>query len=31
MDHLVYALPIGVGATALMDLWAMARRRLFRF
>ena len=29
MDHLVYALPIGAGATALIDLWAIARRRLF--
>jgi hypothetical protein len=27
MDHLVYALPIGAGATVLMDLWAIARRR----
>lgn len=29
MDHLVHALPIGAGATALMDLWAIARARLF--
>ena len=29
MDHLLYALPIGAGATALIDLWAIARRRLF--
>ena len=29
MDHLIYALPIGAGATAVMDLWAIARRRLF--
>lgn len=28
MDHLMYALPIGAGATALMDLWAIARRRI---
>jgi hypothetical protein len=28
MDHLAYALPIGAGATAAMDLWAIARRRL---
>jgi hypothetical protein len=26
---MVYALPIGAGATAVMDLWAIARRRLF--
>ena len=29
MEYLIYALPIGAGATALMDLWAIARRRLF--
>jgi len=29
MDYLVYALVIGAGATALMDLWAIARRRAF--
>ncbi len=28
MDHLLYALPIGAGATAVMDLWAIARERL---
>lgn len=29
MDHLYHALPIGVAATAAMDLWALARRRVF--
>lgn len=29
MDHMFYALPIGVAATAAMDLWALARRRVF--
>lgn len=29
MDPLSYALPIGVAATAVMDLWAIARRRMF--
>ena len=29
MDHLYYALPIGVGATAVIDLWAIVRRQLF--
>jgi len=29
MDYLVYALSLGVGATVLMDLWAIARRRAF--
>ncbi len=29
MDYLVYALVIGVGATVLIDLWAIARRRAF--
>jgi hypothetical protein len=29
MDYLVYALVIGAGATALMDLWAIARKRAF--
>jgi hypothetical protein len=28
MEHLVYAVPIGAGATALMDLWGLARKRL---
>jgi hypothetical protein len=28
MDSLMYALLIGVGATAVMDLWATARKRL---
>jgi hypothetical protein len=28
MDHLALALPIGVGATAVMDLFAIARKRL---
>jgi hypothetical protein len=29
MDALVMAVPLGLGATALIDLWAIARRRLF--
>lgn len=29
MDHLLCALLTGVGATAVMDLWSMARKRLF--
>jgi len=29
MDYLIQAIPIGAGATATMDLWAIARRRLF--
>lgn len=28
MDHFYYALPIGVAATAVIDLWALARRQL---
>lgn len=28
MDHLLPALLVGVGATAVMDLWAIARKRL---
>ena len=28
MDYLVCAVPIGVGATAAMDLWAVGRKRL---
>jgi hypothetical protein len=30
MDYLVSALVMGVGATVLMDLWAIARRRAFK-
>lgn len=30
MDYLIGALFIGTGATALMDLWTILRRRLFR-
>lgn len=29
MDHLQSALVVGVGATAIMDVWGMARRPLF--
>lgn len=29
MDYLIPALLVGAGATATMDLWALARRRLF--
>jgi len=29
MDYLVYAILIGAGATVLLDLWAIARRRAF--
>ncbi|HEX7770520.1 MAG TPA: DUF2938 domain-containing protein [Dokdonella sp.] len=29
MDHLVLAIPVGIGATASTDLWAIARARLF--
>ncbi|MBP2672981.1 MAG: rane protein [candidate division NC10 bacterium] len=29
MNYLVCALVMGVGATVLMDLWAIARRRAF--
>jgi len=29
MDSLWMAVPLGVGATALVDLWAIARKRLF--
>ena len=28
MDYLVCAVPIGVGATAVMDFWALSRKRL---
>lgn len=28
MEYLAWTLPIGAGATALMDLWAIARKRL---
>ena len=28
MDYLTYALLIGAGATALIDAWALARKRL---
>jgi hypothetical protein len=28
MDYLMHALPVGAGATALMDLWAIVRRRM---
>lgn len=28
MEHLMYAIPIGAGATAVMDLWGIARKRL---
>lgn len=28
MEHLVHALPIGIGATVLMDLWTIVRARL---
>ncbi len=28
MDDLLYILPTGIGATAVMDLWAIARQRL---
>ena len=31
MDLLIHALPIGVGATLLMDLWGAVRRPLFGF
>ena len=30
MDYLVCALVMGVGATVLVDLWAIARRRAFK-
>ncbi|RYD16938.1 MAG: DUF2938 domain-containing protein [Lysobacteraceae bacterium] len=30
MDHLAYVLALGAGATALTDLWALARRRVAR-
>lgn len=30
LDYLMCALMIGVGATAVMDLWAVARKRLLR-
>jgi hypothetical protein len=30
MDYVVYALAIGVGATAVMDVWVLARARLLR-
>jgi hypothetical protein len=29
MDYLVYALVVGVGATVLVDLWAIVRKRAF--
>jgi Protein of unknown function (DUF2938) len=29
VDHVVGAILVGAGATALMDLWAIARKRLF--
>ena len=28
MDYLWYSLPIGLGATAVMDLWTLVRKRL---
>lgn len=31
MIHLLHAIPIGVGATALMDLWGAVRQPLFGF
>lgn len=31
MDPLIHALPIGVGATLLMDLWGVVRQPLFGF
>ena len=30
MDYVVSALAMGVGATSLMDVWAIARRRAFK-
>ena len=30
MDNMVYALAIGVGATAVMDVWGVVRSRLLR-
>lgn len=29
MDFLPYAVPVGAGATAVMDAWGVARKRLF--
>lgn len=29
MDIFVYAIPVGAGATAVMDLWSIVRKRLF--
>ena len=29
MEHLMYAVPVGIGATVLMDLWGIARQPLF--
>lgn len=31
MEYLLHALPIGIGATALMDLWGALRQPLFGF
>lgn len=31
MEYLLHALPIGMGATALMDLWGVVREPLFGF
>jgi hypothetical protein len=28
MEHLMYAIPVGAGATVAMDLWGLARKRL---
>ena len=28
MDYLLYSLPIGLGATVVMDLWTLVRKRL---
>lgn len=29
MEYLTYALPVGIGATAVMDIWGMVRQPLF--
>ena len=28
MEHLIYAVPIGAGATAVVDLWSVVRKRV---
>ncbi len=29
MEHLIYAVPVGIGATVLMDVWGIVRQPIF--